>query len=364
MKSLIKFKKLDFNACIVLYNVHFWIILSLFFVITVLYYNYGALPYFNRASWIRQLLYFEIVYRINGILLFIPFFYASVVFWWKGALFVWSISVLIMLPRIINLSLNPASLIQNILYMTMPLMLVLFVTMELQWRNTVRINAHEREEARQIYMAQIFKAQEDERRRIAQELHDETIQSLMIMASSARGLMNNEIIKTRRDFFEPLKLIQDVALNLSNDMRRLSLNLRPAILDDMGLLAALNWLIDNLQNDSNIVTQLIIKGEARALKSEEDVMLFRIVQEAMNNIKYHSKATKVEIMLEFLPSQTKLLIWDNGVGFELSEKLMEYSSKGKLGLVGMRQRAKAIGGDMVIYSEPGRGTTLAFEFNV
>jgi len=161
-----------------------------------------------------------------------------------------------------------------------------------------------------------------------------------------------------------MKSIRETIVQIVEDLRRLCFDLRPAILDTMGLLPALNWLIDKVRQECNIKTSLVINSETRSLRPEDDVIIFRVIQEALNNIRKHSEATKAAVILNYKPMQLEIAIKDNGKGFIVPKEISTYSTDGKLGLVGVRQRTRALGGAFNIQSEIGKGTVVLVELPV
>ncbi|MFC1907766.1 sensor histidine kinase, partial [Chloroflexota bacterium] len=146
-------------------------------------------------------------------------------------------------------------------------------------------------------------------------------------------------------------------------MRRFSHDLRPSVLDDLGLLPALELLADDLETNG-ISTVFQVVGVARRLPPEVEVMLFRIAQEAVRNIWRHSEASTAELLIEFTDGLLRISIRDNGKGFKSPHRPGDLASLGKLGLVGMHERAKVLGGDLVLTSESGSGTQIVVEVRV
>lgn len=211
-----------------------------------------------------------------------------------------------------------------------------------------------------FYLEQATRAQEEERKRISRELHDETIQALVvlsrqldILASSGKGLSEDN-----RLYLEELRQQTN---NIMQGVRRLSQDLRPAALDRLGLLAALEWLASDVAEYSGIATKVNALGNERRLPEEIELVLFRIVQEALRNVWRHSEATKAEITIEFNEDKTRILVSDNGKGFNPPQMIGDLAKEGRLGLAGMQERAQLIGGKLTVQSEPGKGTTIAIE---
>ena len=152
--------------------------------------------------------------------------------------------------------------------------------------------------------------------------------------------------------------IKDTIFGVATDLRRLSINLRPSVLDNMGLVPALIWMVDRINTENNITANISINGTERQVSSEAKITIFRIVQEALNNIIRHSEATKTDVTLTFWPKSVTIEIQDDGTGFLVPRKLDSFTSENKLGLAGMRERINLLDGSLTINSKPGRGTSL------
>lgn len=335
-------------------NFHFWILIALTAAVATLYYGWS-----DWFPWFWRFFVFEFVNDAIGSLFFIPFLYASLVFWWRGSLIVWFLSQAAILPVLLYYRSDIDHIARNIGLSLVPLTAIIIITMELKWRERQRKIAVEREEERQIYMSQIFKAQERERQRIAQELHDDTTQELLVIANRAQTLATGSNSETAPEMREQAEWIRDAVLQVSEEVRRLSLDLRPSILDDIGLVPALRWLTDRLTQEGGINTRVVVHGTERKLRSEAEGTIFRIVQEALNNIRHHSKATEAVVTLKFAPRSLGITVRDNGRGFALNEMIGNLAAEGKLGLIGMQQRAKLLDGTYDIRSQPGEGTLVS-----
>jgi two-component system sensor histidine kinase DegS len=348
-----------------LYNPHFWAIVIIWLALIFLYYFkpggvYAVYTIGKSMSWLNDLVLFEFTHNINGSLFIIPFLYATFIFWWRGALIVWLLSLAAMLPRIIYLSFSTTSLIINIVFAAVPLVIVTLITLQLSWMARERNSMEDREIERQAYISQIFKAQEDERHRIAQELHDDTTQTLLVIANRAHGLISNNKADIE-DIKKQIDWMHKMIIHVSDDVRRISLGLWPSVLDNLGLVPALRWLIDELNQQGNPDTELQVVGEIKKLPAEIELIIFRIVQEGLNNVRRHSSATKAIVEIRFLEDSLSLLISDNGSGFYVPLKVGNFAEKGKLGIIGMHQKCKLVGGDFNIYSKPGSGTKISVQ---
>ncbi|MDY7077371.1 MAG: GAF domain-containing sensor histidine kinase [Chloroflexota bacterium] len=207
-----------------------------------------------------------------------------------------------------------------------------------------------------FYIQKITEAQENERKRIARDLHDETVQMLIVISRRLEILatLPEQLPESATPHLESL---QELIGDTLKEIRRFVHDLRPPTLDHLGLVATLEGLVSSLREDG-IEAELGVTGEARRLTPEEELMLFRIVQEALHNVRRHSRASRVTMQIEFHPNQARISIEDNGDGFDAPERVGDLVSSGKLGLIGMYERARTLGGTLMIRSEPGQGTEV------
>jgi signal transduction histidine kinase len=145
------------------------------------------------------------------------------------------------------------------------------------------------------------------------------------------------------------------------DLRRLTQNLRPRILDDHGLVPALDWLADLLQEQYGIEAQVRVAQPLPEEAAETQLLLFRIAQEALHNVGRHSGASQACLSLRSSGNRVIMVVRDNGRGFKLTGGLSELANRGKLGLLGMHERARLLGGSLEVETAPGKGTTIMVE---
>ena len=144
-------------------------------------------------------------------------------------------------------------------------------------------------------------------------------------------------------------------------MRRFSQDLRPSVLDDLGLLAALQWLAADVEKRFGIEVRMSVIGDERRLPPDAELLLFRIAQEALHNVWKHSGASQTCLVVEFGDDTVGLSVQDNGAGFEVPERAGDLAEQGKLGLAGMQERARLLGATLNLESRPGEGTTVSVE---
>jgi signal transduction histidine kinase len=210
-----------------------------------------------------------------------------------------------------------------------------------------------------LYLGLVNNAQEEERKRISHELHDDTIQELVVL-SRKLDVMASDDPKLSEECRLQLEGLRKQTNNIMLGIRRLSQDLRPAALDRLGLIPAIEWLAEDITKYSGIPIKVNFKGEECRLSEEKELVLFRIVQEAVRNIAHHSKATQAEIVIE-CSEYIRITVSDNGQGFKIPEKVDDLQTKGKLGLVGMLERSQLIGATLKIKSEIGKGTIINIE---
>jgi two-component system sensor histidine kinase DegS len=203
----------------------------------------------------------------------------------------------------------------------------------------------------------IFQAVEAERLRIARDLHDGPAQVLADLVLKAEIL---ERIAARTPEALPAELdeFRTLVRNAVGDMRRFMFDLRPDSLDDLGLVATMRRFSSEYQDRTGIVCHFNLTGEDRRIGADLEEAVFRIIQEALNNVNKHSEATKVDVGISIQPERVVAKVRDDGTGFDLNAA----PAAGRhLGLLGMRERAEALGGRFTITSEPGKGTEIVVE---
>lgn len=227
-----------------------------------------------------------------------------------------------------------------------------------------KINKENLYENLRMYVKQITMAQEEERLRIARELHDTTIQSLIaVNHQSERFLANNKNLNMI--YIRFLLQISEQIKTIIREVRSLSSNLRPSILDNLGLMPSIQYLTDQIENTYGINTNLEILGSPYRFMPEVEVSIFRVVQEALQNVVRHSEATEVDITIDFGLEAINLVIRDNGKGImSLPCQVDELIRQGKLGLVGMYERVRLIAGELTLSSCPGKGTVITMTIPV
>ena len=206
---------------------------------------------------------------------------------------------------------------------------------------------------------QILTAQEEERKMISRELHDDVVQTLVGInvelsalskgASVGLSVMKAKIARTQR-------LVE----NSVNAVHRFARELRPAVLDDLGLIPALHAYSQNLAEREKIKIRMTAFGGVEALGSAKRTVLFRVAQEALTNVARHAQASQVRMSITESSGAIQMEISDNGKSFHVG-KALTAENPHRLGLVGMRERVEMVGGTLTIESAPGQGTTVLAE---
>jgi PAS domain S-box-containing protein len=219
--------------------------------------------------------------------------------------------------------------------------------------------AHTREahEALRSFVAVIIQAQEEERARIAGDLHDTTVQTLTAIARRLQALATGSPAADSALAAE-LDRLGAAAQAEADEVRRLSRNLRPSVLDHLGLAAGLEQLAEDLRRQG-LDVQLVVTGDAARLSDHVRTALFRIAQEALTNVRRHSRARHVKISLDVGAGEATLSVADDGAGFDAVALPDRPGTTTGLGLVGMRERAGLLGGWLRVESRPGAGTVVS-----
>ena len=211
-------------------------------------------------------------------------------------------------------------------------------------------------EARGSLGSRIINAQEEERRRVAREIHDGPAQSManiVLRAEFCERLIDKDVLQAK----EELKLFKDLVRNNLKDVRKIIYDLRPMVLDDLGLIPALIRYVEDFKARFNIKVDLLTSGNDIRLPNTLEVGVFRVIQEALQNVQKHAHATKVIVQLEITEKTVKVIVEDNGKGFVLSEVLSDKDREG-YGLLSMRERVELLRGQIDFNSHPHIGTVI------
>jgi len=228
---------------------------------------------------------------------------------------------------------------------------------EMAERTSELLSTREERERLREFVALIIQAQEEERARIAGDLHDTTVQTLTAIGRRLRELAQSPLSDPAA-LGRELDELAAAALAEAEEMRRLSRNLRPSVLDHLGLGAALQHLAEETRQ-AGIEVTTESHGDETLLGDRERTALFRIAQEALTNVRRHSKARNADVTLSVSPQEVTLVVTDDGMGFDTSSVHGPPGDRSaRLGLAGMRERAAMLGGTLTVESSPGSGTRI------
>ncbi len=214
-----------------------------------------------------------------------------------------------------------------------------------------------KEAVRGELLKKVMTAQEEERRRIARELHDETSQALTALVVGMETAALDPEAATGR-IKEKLTELQALAVKTLEGVHGLIYDLRPSVLDDLGLSAGLRWYADSRLQPVDVRVRVLVTGEERRLPAEVESALFRIGQEAISNVARHAQASNVELDLEFQDTGLTMQVEDDGVGFDMANVTGSAAESPGWGILGMQERAALLGGSLEVTSEPGKGTRV------
>jgi signal transduction histidine kinase len=203
------------------------------------------------------------------------------------------------------------------------------------------------------YIGAITAAQEDERMRLARELHDDTIQELVALKQRLQLARKARREEGASPMLEELELLTEATIE---NVRRMTRALRPIYLEDLGLVTALEMLTRETSRPDALQVDFQKTGPEQRLSGEAELALYRIAQQALNNVVRHAQARHAVLQIEFVPAGVQLEVRDDGRGFQPPRQPTDLASSGHFGLLGMRERADLIGARLEVLSEPGKGT--------
>ncbi len=224
-----------------------------------------------------------------------------------------------------------------------------------QHLSTISSSIEELQQLQQLGIS-IIKAQEEERKRVAREIHDGPAQlmaNIVMRAEYILKLMEVNPEKVRKE----LVSLQELVRQSLQDVRKIIFDLRPMVLDDLGLVPAINRYMEDYGKQYDIHAEFVFFGKQIRLPPATEVALFRVVQEALNNVHKHAQAKHVLIKMEQLANRITISIKDNGSGFE-PEAVGKNSDRECYGLINMRERVQILNGEIKITSTPGKGTLI------
>lgn len=286
----------------------------------------------------------------------IPVVYAALNFGRKGAIPTASWALLLWVPEII--SHQSTTRLGVIIQFGIIGVIAMIVANRVERENLAAANASEAnsrlqkaKENLEVYIELASEAQEKERKRLSRELHDDTLQSLATVITEIGMVTSGEDLERAG---ARLLRVQEILSSTMASVRRFCRDLRPSLLDDLGLIDAIEWLVSDLQIRSGVSVNLDVHGPRRRLDERLELPIFRVVQEALHNVERHAGATRVNVDIDFSGGNLIVSIADNGGGMSSLGPPTETG----LGLRGMDERTKLLKGSLIIESQPGRGTKI------
>ena len=206
----------------------------------------------------------------------------------------------------------------------------------------------------QVLGAQIIRSQEEERRRVARDIHDgpaQAIANIVFRAEVCERLIDTDSERAKAE----LKALRDHIRSTLAEIRKIIFDLRPMALDDLGLVPTIRGVLDVFREQYGMFTEIAVTGKERRLEPHIEIGVFRVVQEALNNVVKHAEASSVRVRVEFAPAAVAVVVEDDGKGFEVSEGEIP---TGHFGVMGMRERVQLLEGKLQIKSALRRGTRV------
>ena len=202
--------------------------------------------------------------------------------------------------------------------------------------------------------AQVIRSQEEERRRVARDIHDgpaQAIANIVFRAEVCERLIDTDKERAKTE----LKALREHIRNTLAEIRKIIFDLRPMALDDLGLAPTIRGVLDVFREEYGLFTEVAVIGKERRLEAHIEIGIFRVVQEALNNIIKHAQASSAKVRIEFAAAGVTVLVEDDGKGFEMTEGELP---SGHYGIMGMRERMQLLNGKLSIKSAPRRGTRV------
>jgi signal transduction histidine kinase len=292
------------------------------------------------------------------LLLIGPIVYAAIVFRIRGGIGISIGASLAILPHAFYFTPYPDPFFRLATFAIISILVAGFIGRELNTKEELR-REHNRLER---FLSQTIETQEMERQYLAHELHDESAQALVDISHEIDELIESKDSVGTENKNRLGKLRHDVETVLEGT-RRFIKGLRPPLLEEMGLGPSLRALADELAAEYGIDVKVVIQDRERRISKFQEMILFRIVQEALTNARKHSQATQIWLSLAIVDDRIRLKIKDNGVGFFQASQ-DKLTAEGKFGLIGMRERVKLSGGSVDMQSKVGKGTAIVVDMPI
>jgi PAS domain S-box-containing protein len=235
--------------------------------------------------------------------------------------------------------------------------------MDISDRKKVEKALRESEEMLRFLSSRLFLAQEEERSRLSKELHDQLGHDLVLLKSRLRS-MCRKISDCQLDFNSDLEDTVGEIDRIIENVRRISRDLKPSMLEDLGLFSSVQWLVENFSKQHALEISLDMEDFDHLFPREAQISLYRIFQETLTNISKHSQATLVNVDVKKENGHIVFCVEDNGKGFELKKVMTRKFHEKGVGLTAMKERMNMLGGRFDVFSQPGKGTTIHFKLPI
>lgn len=299
------------------------------------------------------------VVYIPPLLLFVPVSFASFRYGLEGGVLTSIWAAVLSVPNLLVWHPDGYEWLGDVVFLTVVLGLGIIVAVPVERERAERRRAevaaarlHEVEQDQlRTYVQGVTLAQEEERARIARDLHDDVAQQLVVLVRHLDALD----AAVDRVAVDAARRTASLALA---EVRRTSRGLRPTVLDDLGLVPAIEWLVEDLSQRSAVLGSMAVDGPVQRLDAAVELALFRVAQEALRNVERHAAAAQVVVELHLTEAAVRLSVCDDGRGFSAPDDPAALARGGRLGTIGMRERAELVGGRLQVETDPGVGTTV------
>lgn len=287
-------------------------------------------------------------------------FSSAVIFGWEAAIFTILLTSVFLVPKLYfwwPVSVDHVLTARYIVISVMSIVIAALVSRERTSRQSVQelnIKMNQIIHEKDRYFKLASEAQENERRRISRDLHDDSLQLLATVTRQIDGAIRAQSPEEIRK--QMIRAKETIGMT-SDAIRRYCEELRPMLLDSMGLTPAVEWIAQELENRTGIKVAFDTAGDAKPIPNQDLIHIFRIMQEAFHNIEKHSKATAVKVLWNYSGESFEINVTDNGIGMWNFGP----SASRSLGIQGMYERAELVGGKLTIESQPGFGTRVSLQ---
>ena len=237
------------------------------------------------------------------------------------------------------------------------------LTQEINVRKRIEKALRKSESQLRHLSSKLFNAQEDERHRLSRELHDQLGHDLVLLKNRFNSI-KKKLSPNQAILHKELVEIREYVNQIIENVRRIAAELCPTILEDLGLFASLQWMVENFANQHSLKISLNMEDIDHLFSKETQINLYRIFQESLTNISKHAQAKKVLIAVTKKEGQVIFRIKDDGKGFDLKQLCEKDPARCGMGLTAMKERANLSGGYFEIESSPGKGTLICFKIPI